>query len=73
MTLAALGDIEKKNWAKEDGDGTRRPIFRMFISDETEVEEEEEDDEDDEIDWVPFLVLHLFQIGISPSCLQLYT
>ncbi|ODM21382.1 hypothetical protein SI65_02225 [Aspergillus cristatus] len=46
-TLAALGDIEKRNWAKEDGDGTRRPIFqRMFISDETEVKEDDEDDED---------------------------
>lgn len=50
-TLAALTDVDKENWAEEDGDGTRRPIFhRMFISDETEIEEEEEDDEvqDDE-------------------------
>ncbi|KAJ5209999.1 hypothetical protein N7491_009810 [Penicillium cf. griseofulvum] len=50
-TLAALTDVDKENWARKDGDGTRRPIFhRMFISDATEIEEEEEDDEaqDDE-------------------------
>ncbi|KAJ5470426.1 hypothetical protein N7530_007783 [Penicillium desertorum] len=50
-TLAALTDTDKSNWAKEDGDGTRRPLFhRMFISDGTEIEEEEEHDEvqDDE-------------------------
>ncbi|KAJ5205194.1 hypothetical protein N7491_004183 [Penicillium cf. griseofulvum] len=46
-TLAALTDTDKRNWAKEDGDGTHRPIFHlMFISDETDiVDDEEEDDE----------------------------
>ncbi|CAI7647896.1 unnamed protein product [Penicillium discolor] len=48
-TLAALTDVEKENWAGEDGDGTR-PIFqRMFISDENEIEEEEDNEvQDDE-------------------------
>ncbi|KAJ6133675.1 hypothetical protein N7471_008890 [Penicillium samsonianum] len=46
-TLAALTDTDKRNWAKEDGDGTRRPIFHlMFISDETEIEEDEEEDDE---------------------------
>jgi ankyrin repeat protein len=45
-TLAAFTDTDKRNWAKEDGDGTRRPIFHlMFISDETGIEEDEEEDE----------------------------
>lgn len=49
-TLAALTDVEKENWAGEDGDGTR-PIFqRMFISDENEIEEEEDDEVQDDED-----------------------
>lgn len=43
-TLAALTDVDKENWEGEDGDGTRRPIFhRMFIPNETEIEEDDED------------------------------
>jgi ankyrin repeat protein len=43
-TLATLSDIDRRDWAKEDGDGTSRPINqRMFITYEDEVVEPEED------------------------------
>lgn len=50
-TLAALTEVDKRNWAEEDGDGTRRPIFRpVFPSEDIEIDDEDEDDEvqDDE-------------------------